>query len=84
MASPVVSLTFSADSSSLLVIDSTWSMAALPVPTPIADARERLTAWVKVLTQFQLDSADQVQPLDAQGWYRQVRYLDELGGAPVP
>jgi WD40 repeat protein len=81
---PIVSLTFRADGSALLVIDSDWQMAVVPVPDPISGRKDRLMAWVHTLTQLQLDSADQAQPLDGQGWYHQVRRLEDRGGPPIP
>jgi WD40 repeat protein len=76
-------LAFSPDARRLATAGSDGMVRSWRVPVPIPGDRERITCWVRVLTELDFDEGDAIRPVDQLVLWELRRRLQELGGAPI-
>ena len=54
------------------------------VPELVQGDPDRITHWINVLTDMELDPNSLVQHLDGPAWHEHWHRLEELGGPPAP
>jgi WD40 repeat protein/tRNA A-37 threonylcarbamoyl transferase component Bud32 len=55
-----------------------------PAPVPVEGAPERITCWLQVLTNMEIDEGGAFRALSGQEWLDRRSRLEALGGPPVP
>ena len=79
---PVVAVAFSPDGKTVLT-GGDKTARLWPAPAPLPGEPERILLWAQVITGMEVDHGA-VRVLDASTWEERCRWLDKLGGPPVP
>lgn len=54
-----------------------------PVPSPLVDDAERITLWIQIITDMQLDNYDEPTHLSRADREEKLQRLEDLSGPPL-
>jgi WD40 repeat protein/serine/threonine protein kinase len=80
---PVRRLEFSRDGGRLAVSGADDAIQFWSVPMPLDAAVERISCWIRVITNLEFDSGDAIRRIDGAASWDLRRLLSELGGPPL-
>ncbi len=79
----VLSLVFSPDGARLASSGADETVRCWEVPGPIEAEAERVSYWVRLLTNLEFDEGDAIRRMDGPTGWDLRRRLDDLGGPPI-
>ncbi len=79
----VRALAFSPVSRRLATAGSDGLVRCWRIPAPVVGGVERISCWVRVLTELEFDDGDAIRRMEQLALWELRRRLQELGGAPV-